>query len=216
MTPARPTLRIRLLASLLLVAVVVLSIAGGVTYLLVQGTAERAAVNDLRDKAPTVQTAVSQLALTARRATRRAGSGTATRLQLAQASSALRQIRGTLRLSEARLVFLDANGTPLSIADLGALGNLLSGTDPGTADLFALPEALDAGALQPDRIRNGETVTGRRGGVAFLAQPLNTVAGQAQLPVLVLTEPVQTDLPSRAIPAFLLAAAGALVACVVL
>ena len=62
MTHARPTLRTRLLGSLVLVAVVVLAIAGGVTYLFVQGTAERAAVSDLRSKAPTVQTDVTRLA----------------------------------------------------------------------------------------------------------------------------------------------------------
>ena len=65
-------------------------------------------------------------------------------------------------------------------------------------------------------MRDGQTVTGRRGRVAFLAEPLNPLAAQTPLPVLVLTEPVQTDLPSRAVPAFLLAAAGALLACIAL
>ena len=218
-TRARPTLRRRLLGSLVLVAVVVLAIAGGVTYLLVQGTAERSAVKDLRTKAPTVQNTVTNLATTLRRATRAAENRGATRLQLAQTSARLRQIRGTLRLSEARLVFLDPSGTVAPIEDLGALGRLLAGTESENAELFALPDGIDVAALQPDRIRDGETVTGRRGHVAFLAEPLGPVAAQgnrAELPVLVLTEPVQTDLPSRAVPAFLLAAAGALLACVAL
>ena len=217
MTRARdPRCGRRLLGSLVLVAVVVLAIAGGATYIFVQGTAERAAVNDLRDKAPTVQSAVTKLALALRRANRAAANGGATRLKVVQTSAALRQIRGTLRLSEARLVFFDVNGAALSIDDLGAVGTLLAGDDSSTADLFALPDGIDAGTLRPDRIRSGETVTGREGHVAFLAQPLNPLADQVGLPVLVLTEPVQTDLPSRAVPAFLLAAAGALLACVVL
>jgi signal transduction histidine kinase len=210
-----PTLRTRLLGSLVLVAVVVLAIAGGVTYLLVQGTAERTAVKDLRSKAPTVQTAVTNLATTLRRATRAAENRGATRLQLAQTSARLRQIRGTLRLTEARLVFLDPSGSVTPIADLGALGRLLAGAESGNADLFSLPEGIDASTLQPDRIRAGETVTGRHGHVAFLAEPLGSLTA-ADLPVLVLTEPVPTDLPSRAVPAFLLAAVGALLACVAL
>ena len=159
---ARPTLRTRLLASLFLVSVVVLAIAGGVTYVFVQGTAERAAVSDLRSKAPTVQTTVTKLAVILRRDT----------------------------------------------------GQLLADPNSGNADLFTLPQTLDAATLDPPRLQAGETVTGRKGAIAFLAEPLTKQAGRARLPVLVLTEPVQTDLPARAVPAFLLAAAAALVACV--
>jgi two-component system sensor histidine kinase BaeS len=203
------------MGSLVLVAVVVLAIAGGVTYLLVEGTAERAAVSDLRAKAPTVQTTVAQLALAQRRANRLAGSD-ASSAQLAQATTRLRQIRATLRVSEARLVFLDANGAVKPIADLGAVGERLAGSTSDSAELFSLPDGLDADNLQSARIRDGETVTGRRGRIAFLAEPLSARAAPTQLPVLVLTEPVQTDLPSRAVPAFLLAAGGALLACIVL
>ena len=178
MTRRRPTLRTRLLGSLVLVAVVVLAIAGGVTYLLVEGTAERSAVSDLRDKAPTVQTSVTQLALALRRADRVAGNRAATGAQLAQTTARLRQIRGTLRLSEARLVFLDANGAVTPIADLGRVGEFLAGADSANAELFSLPDGIDATDLQPERMRNGETVTGRRGRVAFLAEPLNTLADQ--------------------------------------
>ena len=216
MKRARPMLRTRLLGSLVLVAVVVLAIAGGVTYLLVQETAERAAVSDLRNKAPTVQRSVTGLAIALRRATNAAANGRTTRFRLVQTSAALRQIRGTLRLSEARLVFLQPSGAVTPIADLGAVGTLLAGADQSTADLFALPDGIDAAALQPERIHNGETVTGRRRRIAFLAEPLSALTGRAELPVLVLTEPVQTDLPTRAVPAFLLAAAGALLACIAL
>jgi signal transduction histidine kinase len=191
--------------------VVVLAIAGGVTYLFVQGTAERAAVSDLRSKAPTVQTTVTQLAVTLRRNVNRSATA-----RVAQATGALRQIRGALRLSEARLVFFDPSGAVIPVAKLGAKGAILADPNSANADLFTLPDTLDATALQPSRLQAGDTVTGRKGGIAFLAEPLTTPAGQAQLPVLVLTEPVQTDLPSRAVPAFLLAAAAALVACVLL
>jgi signal transduction histidine kinase len=215
MTQARPRLRTRLLASMLLVAVVVLAIAGGVTYLFVQGTAERAAVSDLRSKAPNVQTTVTKLGGTLRRLTN-AAANRAAAVRLAETSAALKQIRGTLRLSDARLVFFDQNGAVIPISDLGALGTALADPSSGDADLFTLPQALDAAALRPQRMRNGETVTGRRGGIAFLAEPLSQPGAQARLPVLVLTKPVQTDLPARAVPAFLLAAAAALIACVLL
>jgi signal transduction histidine kinase len=212
---ARPTLRTRLLASLLLVAVVVLAVAGGATYVFVRGTAERAAVNDLRSKAPTVQTTVTRLAVALRRATN-ASTNRATALRVAQTGQALRQIRGTLRLSEARLVFVDEQAALIPLSGLGALGMLLADPSSGNAELFELPPTLDAATLQPQKIRAGATVTGRHGGIAFLAEPLVAPAAQAQLPVLVLTEPVQSDLPSRAVPAFLLAAAAALVGCVLL
>jgi len=57
-------------------------------------------------------------------------------------------------------------------------------------------------------------VTGRRGGTAFLAEPLATITAPTYHPILVLTELVQTDLPSRAMPAFLIAAGAALLVCV--
>jgi signal transduction histidine kinase len=211
MRRARPRLRTRLLGSLLLVAVVVLTIAGGTTYLFVQGTAERAAVSDLRSKAPTVQTTVNQLARNLQPA---ANAGTA--LGLARTSAGLRNIRGTLRLSEARLVFLDPSGDVIPPDQLGGRRAILAAPGSGNADLFTLPETLDARALDAARILAGETVTGRKGGTAFLAEPLGKPVGQPQLAVVVLTEPVQTDLPSRAVPAFLLAAAAALIACVLL
>jgi signal transduction histidine kinase len=211
MTRARPTLRTRLLASLFLVSVLVLAIAGGVTYLFVQGTAERAAVSDLRSKAPSVQSTVTQLAVALRRsANRPAGARAAT------ATGALRQIRGTLRLSDARLVFFDQSGAVVSVADLGTKGAILADPNSENADLFTLPENIAATSLEPERLQAGATVTGRKGSIAFLAEPLTKPTGLTQLPVLVLTEPVQTDLPSRAVPAFLLAAAAALVACVLL
>jgi signal transduction histidine kinase len=211
MRRARPRLRTRLLGSLLLVAVVVLTIAGGTTYLFVQGTAERAAVSDLRSKAPTVQTTVTQLARTLQQS---ANAGTA--LGLARTSAGLRNIRGTLRLSEARLVFLDPSGAVIPPDQLGGRRAILADPSSANADLFTLPETLDGPALEPQRILAGDTVTGRKGGTAFLAEPLVKPTGQAQLAVVVLTEPVQTDLPSRAVPAFLLAAAAALIACVLL
>ncbi|MDQ1461212.1 MAG: two-component system, OmpR family, sensor kinase, partial [Actinomycetota bacterium] len=191
----------RLLGSLLLVSVVVLAIAGGATYVFVQGTGQRAAVSDLRSKAPTVQTSVTRLAVA---------------LRLGQTTALLRQIRGTLRLSEARLVFVDDQGAVVPLSALGQLGTILANPESANADLFTLPESLDAASLQVPRLRAGETVTGRVGHTAFLAEALPRRRVQPDLPVLVLTEPVQTDLPSRAVPAFLLAALAALIACVLL
>jgi signal transduction histidine kinase len=213
---ARPSLRTRLLGSLVLVAVLVLAVAGGVTYLFVHGTAERAAVNDLRSKAPTVQSNVTQLGTALRRASAAATSGRRPALRLAQAGDALRQIRGTLQLSEARLVFLDAQGALTPVADVGRLGTIVSDAGQQDSDLFALPDAVDVASLQPARLQAGTTVTGRHGGTAYLAEPLSplTATAATELPVLVLTEPVQTDLPSRAVPAFLIAAAFALLLCI--
>jgi two-component system sensor histidine kinase BaeS len=213
---ARRSLRTRLLVSLVLVAVLVLAFAGGVTYLFVHGTAERAAVHDLESKAPTVQSDVTQLGTALKRAELAASRGNRQPLRLAQAGAALRQIRDTLRLSDARLVFLDAQGTLTPVTDVGRLGELLSAAGQTDDDLFTLPDAVDAGRLQLPRLLAGATVTGRHGDVAFLAEPLPPLAAQPYHPVLVLTEPVQTDLPGRAIPGFLIAGAAALLVCVVL
>jgi two-component system sensor histidine kinase BaeS len=213
---ARPSLRTRLLVSFVLVAVLVLTIAGGVTYLFVHGTAERAAVHDLESKAPTVQSDVTQLGTALKRAETAANRGNRQPLRLAQAGAALRQIRGTLRLSDARLVFLDGQGALTPVADVGRLGDLLTAAGQTDSDLFTLPDAVDRGLLQTARLLAGTTVTGRHGDVAFLAEPLPPLPAQSYRPVLVLTEPVQTDLPSRTIPAFLIAGAAALLVCVAL
>ena len=41
---------------------------------------------------------------------------------------------------------LDPQGAVTPLADLGAVGTFLAGSEPGTADLFALPDGLDAAA----------------------------------------------------------------------
>jgi two-component system sensor histidine kinase BaeS len=171
-------------------------------------------VHDLRSKAPTVQTDVTQLATALKRAEVAANRGNREALRLAQAGQALRQIRGTLRLSDARLVFLDAKGALTAASHVGRLGTLLTAAGQADNDLFTLPDSVDASALRASHLLAGATVTGRHGDVAFLAEPLPPLTAQVYQPVLVLTEPVQTDLPGRAVPAFLIAGAAALLVCV--
>ena len=214
---ARSSLRARLLGSLVLVAVLVLALAGGVTYLFVHGTAERAAVHDLQSKAPTVQSDVTQLGTVLKRAEAAATTGRRQPLRLAQAGQALRQIRGTLRLSDARLVFLDSQGTVTPIADVGRLGDILSAARIGRqrplhAARLRRPGRPPTGAVAQ---RHGSDRAPRRHRV-----PRRTAAGahRAGLPTGARADGARADrsAESRAVPAFLIAGAAALLVCVAL
>jgi len=94
-------LRTRLLASLLLVAWWC-SRSPAARHISFGGNGRARRGERLAIEAPTVQTTVTRLAVALRQATNASGAR-ATALRVAQTGQALRQIRGTLRLSEARL-----------------------------------------------------------------------------------------------------------------
>ncbi len=215
----RPTLRTRLLASLVLTAAGVLALAGTTTYLLVQSTAEEAALDDLTDKAAELRRQASGF----RDLIWASGGAGAGQVQKGPGDTALTPVQrlGTylasvvrlLRLADARIVFLDAAGSVVEPADLGRL--LLAGSR--REDVFSLPPSIPEAAVDGPRVISGETVTGRHGSTVFLVEPLAIAAvvrtGAAEA-AIVLAQDVETDVVGRAGPAFLSAAAVALLVCV--
>jgi len=220
----RPTLRTRLLASLVLTAVGVLALAGTATYLLTQATAEKAAIDDLTEKAAEVQrqtTAFRDL-LDGPGDRTGAGKGRAGQDQPGEAGAGSAQRLTTylgavvrlLRLADARIIFLDSTGAVLSPAELAKPAI----TGSGRAQVFSLPSTVPEGSLETDRVLAGETVTGRHGSVVFLAQPIarsETRNVGVERAAIVLTQRVDTNVVGRAGPAFLLAAAATLLVCVI-
>ena len=221
----RPTLRTRLLASLVLTAAGVLALAGTTTYLLVQATAEDAAISDLSDKAAELQrqaTAFRELLgsrsegtglLQGRVGQAQPGAGDTTLTPAQKVTTYLAAVVRLLRLADARVVFLDTDGGVVTPADLGRPE--LTGS--GRADVFSLPSTVPEESLQTRRVLLGETVTGRHGSIVFLAEPIASAAVRrsgADQAAIVLTQRVETNVVGRAGPAFLLAAAVALLICI--
>jgi len=223
----RTTLRTRLLASLVLTAILVLTLAGTTTYLIVQATAEEAAISDLSDKAGELRRQASAFndMLDARRneagtnpgrvGRRQPGTGDTALTPAQKVTSYLAAVVRLLRLADARVVFLDVNGDVVDPVDLGR--PVLTGA--GRADVFSLPSTIPAGSIQTERVLDGERVTGRHGSMVFLVEPIASTAlrrSGAERAVIVLTQRVETNVVGRAGPAFLVAAAVALVICVVI
>lgn len=220
----RPTLRTRLLASLVLTAAGALTLAGAATYLIVQATAEEAAIDDLRDKSDEIQRQASTFRDLLQDRQGQAGAnprpdpqgGDGSRLTPAQqVGTYLNAVIRLLRLADARVVFVADDG---SLADPAALDRPAM-TAGVRADVFTLPETVPAADLDTARLLDEETVTGTNGSIVFLAQPIDTrVVSRTPLgkTVIVLTQKVDTNVVGRAGPAFVVAGAAALAVCVAL
>lgn len=223
MTRRRPSLRTRLLAALVLTAAGVLALAGATTYLLVQATAEEAAVADLEEKAAELQRQASAFGelLTDSgngggvrpRATARQGDVEANRTPAQRLAGYLTAVVRLLRLADARVVFLTSDGGVLEAADMGRAAL----SDSATAEVFTLPPTVPEDSIEALRVLAGETVTGHRGSIVFLAEPIASPAisrAGARQAAIVLTQRVETNVVGRAGASFLLAAAAALLVCI--
>jgi two-component system sensor histidine kinase BaeS len=176
--------------------VLVLSAAG--TAGLFRQTSTDSALHDLREKAPAVSDSVQRLSAF-RSLNPTAGQSAAER----RLGRNLRSIvANTLRAADVSVVQVTPTGEiQEGIAPL--LGN--QATQAGLTDL---PAGLGPGDLDARALLAGKEQSGRQGGTAFVAAPLEVVNGNT--PVVILTQQVETQPLGRAGPFFLLAGALAL------
>ena len=177
MRRSRISLRTRLVAAILLVALAVLGVSYVTTFVFVRRSLEQNAVADLKSRAADLHDAVNTLVTDN-------GSGTV--------GLGLRrnQLRNALKVTDMRAVYV----TP------GA-----QVTPAGVVEFFQLPPGISAGDLLPQALLAGAQVTGRRGNTVFLAEPVRKIG--ANTLVLVATENVETKVLARALPLMLLAGA---------
>jgi signal transduction histidine kinase len=195
--PAR-RLGTRLFVAMLAIAFGVLVLSAAGTAGLFRQTATDSALHDLREKAPAVSDSVQQLSAF-RSLNPTAGQSAAER----RLGRNLRSIvANTLRAADVSVVQVTPTGEiQEGIAPL--LGN--QATQAGLTDL---PAGLGPGDLDARALLAGKEQSGRQGGTAFVAAPLEVVNGNT--PVVILTQQVETQPLGRAGPFFLLAGALAL------
>ena len=174
MNRRRPSLRTRLVAAILLVALGVLGISYAATFVLVRRSLEQNALDNLKSRADDFRTTANALitddALLPNR-------------PLARAAGIRAALKTTLKLSDVRALYLDAAGNV---------------TSPGPADIFQLPPNISAADLLPRALVQNELVTGRKGKTVFLAEPVRTVGNKTL--VVVATNTVETKVLARALP----------------
>lgn len=200
MKPPTRRLGTRLFVAMLAIAfgVLVLSAAGAAA--LFRQTSADSALNDLRDKAPTVSDAVARLA-EFRQVNQSDGTQTPAQRRLGRNLRSI--IANTLQASDVSVVVV----TPTGEVREGIAA--LLGNEAATAGVTDLPKGLSAGDLDTKTLLAGRQQSGQQGGTVFVADPLQVVNGNT--PVVVLTQKVETQPLGRAGPFFLLAGAVALV-----
>jgi signal transduction histidine kinase len=166
----------RLVAAMLLVAIVVLGLSYATTYVLVRRELQGNALDNLRSRTAELRPIVATLA----------ASGPD------RLGARLRGLRTDLR---AGLQITDLSA--VLIAPSGAINTI------GRAPAFAMPAGVTASDLEPDRLLAGNEVSGRHGNTVFLAIPARSI-GRQRL-VVIATDQVETKVLSRATPLLLLA-----------
>ncbi len=207
-TRRRRTMRARLTVGLALVAAGGIVLAGVITVLAVRRGVERAAKSDIQHKASNIVTDISNL-----RDQLATNPGVAPALRL---RDVIDQIRSAVRVSDAHLVFVRADGSVATYQQViaTAAGRRLLGDDPQAAALVALPDGITANDLALDQVANGATTTLRRGGAVYLAESVPALGRTRATPVLVVSEAVDTGAVRRALTAFILAGLIAIALCV--
>lgn len=203
MKPPTRRLGTRLFVAMVAIAfgVLVLSAAGAAA--LFRQTSADSALDDLRDKAPTVSDAVARLAefRQANQAAQAAGGPTAAERRLGRNLRSV--IANTLRASDVSVVVV----TPTGEVREGIAA--LLGNEAARAGVTDLPQGLTPNDLDTKTLLAGREQSGQQGRTVFVADPLQVVNGNT--PVVVLTQRVETQPLGRAGPFFLLAGAAALV-----
>ena len=176
----RLSLRTRLIAAFVLVALTVLTLSGLATYGLVRRSLQENALTNLRARSADLSAVVAGLGNTDA-----ATSGT-----IAQRLTRLRrQVRLGLRFSDMRIVAVSPDGTVHRA---------------GAGEALTLPSPLTSSDLDGRALLAGEEVSGRKGNTVYLAQPTQQIG--AQTFALVATDTVDTRALRRATPLLILAA----------
>lgn len=172
------SLSTRLVAAMLLVAVVVLGLSYATTYVLVRRELQENALSNLRSRTTELRPLVATLAS--------ASGGTGA---LGNQLRGLRtNLRAGLRITDLRAVLVGSDGA------VNAIGN---------ATVFSLPPGFAASDLRPEELLAGNDVSGRHGNTVFLAIPARQIGGRRL--VVIATDQVETKVLSRATPLLLLA-----------
>jgi signal transduction histidine kinase len=201
--PAKaPTRRLgtRLFVIMVAIAFGVLLLSAAGAAALFRQTSADSALDDLRDKAPTVSDAVAQLA-EFRQLNPAGPTATAAERRLGRNLRSI--IANTLRASDVSVVVVTPTG------EVGEGIAALLGNEAARAGVTDLPQGLTQGDLDTGTLLAGRDQSGQRGRTVFVADPLQVVNGNT--PVVVLTQRVETQPLGRAGPFFLLAGALALV-----
>jgi signal transduction histidine kinase len=200
MRPPTRRLGTRLFVAMVAIAfgVLVLSAAGAAA--LFRQTSADSALDDLRDKAPTVSDAVARLAEF--RQLNQPADGTPTPAERRLGRNLRSIIANTLRASDVSVVVV----TPTGEVREGIAA--LLGNEAARAGVTDLPQGLRPGDLETGTLLRGKEQSGQQGRTVFVADPLQVVNGNT--PVVVLTQRVETQPLGRAGPFFLLASAIAL------
>lgn len=187
----RRRLRTRLFVAMASIAVGVLLVTGVVTIGLARRGATDRAVEDLRAKAEPIGERLERLG--ARLESSRVATGDRTRVA--------QLLRRVLAISGGSVVTVEPDGTVTEglVAPAGRPAPSTAGTE--------LPEGHTAADLDldPDTLAAGAVQTGRVGDLAFVARPLGGAA--TGTPVLILTQPVESDADDRARGFFLVGSA---------
>jgi two-component system, OmpR family, sensor kinase len=202
-SPAKaPTRRLgtRLFVIMVAIAFGVLLLSAAGAAALFRQTSADSALDDLRNKAPTVSDAVAQLA-EFRQLNPAGPTATAAERRLARNLRSI--IANTLRASDVSVVVVTPTG------EVGEGIAALLGNEAARAGVTDLPQGLTPGDLDTGTLLAGRDQSGQRGRTVFVADPLQVVNGNT--PVVVLTQRVETQPLGRAGPFFLLAGALALV-----
>jgi signal transduction histidine kinase len=197
-----PTRRLgtRLFVAIVVIAFGVLVLSAAAAAALFRQTSADSALNDLRQKAPTVSDAVGRLS-EFRQLNQPAAAATQAERRLGRNLRSI--IANTLRASDVSVVVV----TPTGEVREGI--SALLGNEATKAGLTDLPKGLTPADLDPRALLTGKEQSGQQGGTVFVADPLQVVNGNT--PVVVLTQQVETQPLGRAGPFFLLAGAVALV-----
>jgi signal transduction histidine kinase len=161
---------------------------------LARETAADSAIKGLEQQAPTVASDLTKLGQRLRRARAVGQNGRVV----------CRLIQGVLRISGGSVVVITESGTVEE-----GVGNLIGTACGNDTTLLELPRDLRVQDLHVDALLTGRTRTGVRKATAFLADPLGAIG--TRIPVLILTEHVETRPLGRAGPYLLGTGAFALV-----
>jgi two-component system sensor histidine kinase BaeS len=176
----RFSLRTRLVAAFVLVALVVLTLSGIATIALVRRSLQENALSNLRARSADLRAVVSGVV----------GDDPGSVAVITERLARFRaQLRTGLRFTDMRAVDVGPDGT---------VGRA------GTADFFELPDMLTPSDLDTATLVAGREVSGRKGDTVFLAQPVARVGDRTI--VLVATDTVDTEALRGAAPWLFLAA----------
>ncbi len=199
-----------MLRSLVLVAAGGIIVAGVITVVGVRRGALHAAETSITHKAQNIKDNAERL-----RDQLAAGTGArALRLR-----DMVDQIRSSVQVSDARLVFVDSNGTVATYEQITstAVGRRLLGDDPQGAELLSLPTGTTTADFSLAAVAKGATTTTlRRGNSVYFAESIPSLTRARYDAVIIVSQEVDTESVRRATTAFLLAALIAIAACVAL